>query len=334
MPKLIIKVVFLFRDKSVVNLVFLVLLFLGIHWAIFLLPPLPTTDPANGFLGTGIHRVTQAWTGAILTPLFLLAVVLQAVRLNVVFNEWKLFVGAGYTVSLAYVLLSGTLMVFFYHSPALWYNFGLLWQLERLVKLYNDPKPKTLLFNLGWVSGLLFLAYHPALVFLPVLFLALGILRPFRLQEWLMLLLGLFLPVYFLFSWYFLTDQWTAINGLLPQFDLGLPAQWLSPAQWVAVGLMGLSFLVGFVYWQQFNGRATIQIRKTWGVLFLTTWVAFLAPFLFAQHGLETAWLALLPLSVFVSNVFSFPRRLWLPNLFFWLFVALAIWQNWLWLKK
>ena len=52
-----------------------------------------------------------------------------------------------------------------------------------MVKLYNAPNPKTLLYNISLITGSTVLLYFPAVPFVIVAFFALGTLRPLELMN-------------------------------------------------------------------------------------------------------------------------------------------------------
>jgi hypothetical protein len=73
-----------------------------------------------------------------------------------------------------------------------------------------------------------------------------------------------------------------------------------------------------------------IQIRKNWGVMMVMLLILLPIPFIFMYAGIESAFMCLLPIAAFASNAFSYPRRLILPNILFWLAVAVLVYNNWI----
>ena len=77
-----------------------------------------------------------------------------------------------------------------------------------------------------------------------------------------------------------------------------------------------------------------IQIRKNWGVMAVMLFILLPIPFIFLNAGLESALMALVPLGAFAGNVFSYPRKLLLPNILFWLAILVIVYNNWAFLKN
>jgi hypothetical protein len=141
--------------------------------------------------------------------------------------------------------------------------------------------------------------------------------------------MGVALPFYFLASWLYLNNALGKLNDYLPQLAFALPVKQLNSA--ALVGLIALAFalLVGFFYWQQFNSRLVIQMRKNWAALLVMCFILTAAPFVFYNAGLNAAILCLVPFAAFVSAAFSYPKRLLFPNLLFFILVGVIVYNNW-----
>ena len=325
--------VFLFRDKSIINLFYLVVLSVAVHLHLLSGAPLVVTHDADGLFSVFLKRYIS---GLPATPLFLLyqaVLLVQAIRLNMLLNDMRMFHVNTYTTSMALVVLSGILPQWCVISPALLANFLLIWIFIKLSRLYNHTSPKTLLFNTGLVVGITMLCYHPTAVLIPVVLFALAVVRPFRLSEWVILLMGTVLPYYFLAAWLFLNNHLSTFRYFLPNFQLSLPATvWTVPLI-IQLSFLAITFLAGMYYWQLSSNRMVIQIRKNWGVMMVMLLFLLPACFLFRDAGLEAAVMFLIPMAAFTGNSFSYPRSLLVPNLIFWLAAGILVYNNW-WLIK
>ena len=232
------------------------------------------------------------------------------------------------------VLLSGLFPVWCSVSPALLAGHLLIWLFARLARLFNHATPKTLLFNTGIVLGIAIICYHPFFILVVVVLFALAIVRPFNLNEWLVLLMGVMIPYYFVLAGGYLFENLLFFFALLPNFSWGLPIKMLDWYTGVSLGLVAIALLFGLIYWQRFNGRLLMQIRKYWSVLLVMLLLLLALPFLVSKEGMSSAWLLMIPVSAFFSAAFSVPRRLIMPNLLFWLFVAQLVLHNWYFIKK
>lgn len=321
--------VFLFRDKSIINIVFLVLLGLLVHLHGF---SVPITIVANNQDGWFAYLLNHYAKGTIQSAGFLVymtIILLQSIRLNFLLAEQKMFPNSGYTVAMSYLLLTGLLPQWAVVTPALLANFLLIWIYIKITRLYNHPAPKTLLFNIGLLVSLTILCYHPTAILIIVVLFALGIMRPFKLQEWFTLLMGIALPFYFLASWLYLNDQLQTIGQFFPKMGLAIPVKQLNNYEIAGLSTLAFVLLAGFFYWQQFNSRLVIQMRKNWSALLLMCFILTGGPFLFDQAGLDAAILCLVPFAAFISASFSHPKRLLFPNFLFFLLIGVIMYNNW-----
>lgn len=326
--------VFLFRDKSIINIFYLIILSIVVHLHFFVNAPLVIYSSNDGVLSVLLHNYISDQPQTVLFLFYHMTVLIQAIRLNMVLNDLRMFQQNNYTTAMAYVLLTGILTQWCSISSALVANFLLIWIFIKLSRLYNHPSPKTLLFNTGLIVGLSVVCYHPTAILILVVLFALAVVRPFSLAEWLVLLMGVLVPYYFLFSWLFINDQTKTFSSFLPSLQLNLPvAQWTAPLI-AGLSILALVLLTGLYYWQLSNKRMVIQIRKNWGVMAVMLFILLPIPFIFLHAGLQSALMALVPLGAFAGNVFSYPRKLILPNILFWLAIFVIAYNNWLFLKN
>lgn len=326
--------VFLFRNKSIINIFFLVILSIGIHLHFFWHAPQVVYHTNDGVFSFLLRNYVAGQSQTLLFIIYHMLVLIQAIRLNMVLNDLRMFQQNNFITAMVYVLLSGILIQWGSISPALMANFMLIWLFIKLSRLYNHPSPKTLLFNIGLIIGLSVVCYHPTAILILMVLFALAVVRPFSLAEWLVLLMGALVPYYFLFSWLFITDQTLLFSSFLPSLQWNLPvAQW--DIQLVAgLSLLAILLLTGLYYWQSSVNRMIIQIRKNWGIMMVMLIILLPIPFIFLKAGIESGILSLVSLGAFASNAFSNPKKLLLPNILFWLVIGIIIFNNWWFLKN
>jgi hypothetical protein len=322
-------VVFLFRDKSIINIVFLVLLGLLVHMHGFTTPITVVANNQDGWFAYLLNQYLKEGIHIAGFFIYISVVLLQSIRLNFLLAEQKMFPNSGYTVAMSYLLLTGLLPQWTAISPALMANFLLIWIYIKLTRLYNHPAPKTLLFNIGLLVSITILCYHPTAILIMVVMFALGIMRPFKLQEWFTLLMGIALPYYFLASWLYLNDELAIIGQFLPNMEMAVPVKQLTKLEFVALSTLAFVLLVGFFSWQQFNSRLVIQMRKNWSSLLVMCFILTAVPFIFENAGLNAGILCLVPFTAFVSASFSNPKRLLFPNFLFFLLIGVIMYNNW-----
>ncbi len=321
--------VFLFRDKSVINILFLIILSLLVHIHFFFVAPVLLSSANDGLFSIFLLHYFSNIDATFLFILYVAAILVQAIRLNMLMIELKMFPKSGYCVAMAYILLSGFFANWMTITTALFANFLVIWLFIKITRLFNQSNPKNLIFNIGLIVGSTILCYHPTAILIMVVMFALGIMRPFKLQEWFVLFMGILLPYYFLGSWLFLNDELPQISTYLPHWGLVNLAVKIDVVFMVAISVLVLAFIVGFICWQQFNSRLVIQIRKNWSAMILMCLILFAVPFVVQDAGLIAAFMCIVPLSVIISNAFSYPQKLFLPNLLFWVMIGVVMYNNW-----
>lgn len=309
---------------------------IGVHFHFLMEAPLVDTNSGtnDGLLSIILDRYILSLPATIRFLLFHALITVQAIRLNMAMNELRMYPSTTFVPAMTYVLLTATISQWCAISPALVTNSLVIWIFIKLSRLYNHPSPKTLLFNTGLIAGLSVICYHPMAILIGVVLFALAVVRPFRLAEWLVLLIGIVLPYYFVLSVLYLTDRLPAIGSMLPDFYLGLPAGSYDKILLWGMSYLALILLFGLFFWQVSIGRMVIQIRKNWGVMMVFLLTLLPVPFIFQLGGLESGLLALIPVSAFAANAFANPRNLGLPNLLFMLALAVIAINNWYLLKN
>jgi len=323
-------VVSFLKERSVPAVFWAILICLALHVFFWVTPPAVVAAPGDGLLYYLLQPLSKL-PGIALIVLYFTIVIVQALRINNMLNSNRMFQKATFTAALAYILLTALWPPCNHISPALLVNSLVIWLLFRIVKLYSVKQSKALLYNIGLISGCTVLLYYPALGIVPFVFIALGITRAFRLNEWLVLLLGLITPFYFWGCYLFLTDQLASVKTLTTLFYLHGINGAIKPMA-IAFSGAGLLLLVGIIQWQS-HRILLIQVRKTWAILLLM--LILLVPSVFV---FKTAWpfallLGCVPASALAANAFFYPKGILSP-LLFWLIAAVIVYVNWLALQK
>jgi magnesium-transporting ATPase (P-type) len=199
----------------------------------------------------------------------------------------------------------------------------LIWVWARMSSLHNDNSPKTSLFNIGIAIGLSTFFYFPSLAFAALIIFGLAIIRPFKLSEWVIALMGIITPYYFLLAWVFLTDKWKQYK--FPGFAVTSPKFNQNNWAYIAIIIVLLTSIAGFFYVQQNFRRQLIQARKSWNLIFLYLLVAIFIPFINATHTFEYWILSAVPLSALLGAAFLYPNKKTVPLVLHWVMVAFVI---------
>ena len=320
--------VLFFRDRSAASVFWVIILSIALHAHFFVHSPKVVTTNADGLLFY-ILQPLNALPGIAIVILYQAVLIIAALRLNYVLNDLRMFNKSAFTTAMSYILVSSLFAQWNNLLPALIIHIILIWLFAKVARLYNNPHPKTLVYNIGLIAGCSLLLM-PALFTLPIFCLiALAILRPPRPDEWIILLLGIFTPFYFLCTALFLNDNLALLFNFFPftRFHFLVVEDKLPFI--INFIMIGVFILVGFTIWQQNTGRMLIQSRRNWGVMIML--LLTMIPVLFVYKGdwIYIALLFTMPIAALASNLFLYPRRTFLPLFFFWLTIAAVVYNNW-----
>jgi hypothetical protein len=323
-------VIGIFKQKNPGNALVLLVYGLVIKFPFFLHPEKYAIHEGDNYIFNIIIKFLAPVTNSAPVLFSILAFLLlftQATLLNRIANSLKLLPRSNFLVGMSYMLITSLIHEWNLFSAPLLVNSLLIWVWYRMTSLYNHNSPKTAIFNISMLVGILPLIYSPAVVFLVLLMFALVLTRPFRITEWLVALLGFTTPYYFLFVVLYLTNQWNW-NKIIPVISFHLPR--LSSSLWVTGGIifMVLPFLIGSYYVQNNLGKMLIQVRKSWSLLLMLLIVAVLI--ILVNPGTNYLhWLpVVVPLAAFHAAAYYYPDGKWFPVLMHWIIFAFVILLN------
>ena len=238
-------------------------------------------------------------------------------------NEQRLMQKPNYLTGMSYLLVTSLFIEWNALSSPLIINTLLVWVWAKMSGLYNSNNPKTALFNIGIAIGICTFFYFPSLAFAALIIFGLALTRPFKLAEWLVALVGIITPYYFLLAWVFLTDRWQGYK--FPGFAVTTPQFDQTRWAYAAIGIVLFTSVIGLFFIQQNLRRQLIQARKSWNLVFLYLIVAVFVPYVNATHSFEYWILCAVPLSAILGAAFLYPSKKWFPQVLHWLMVIFVV---------
>lgn len=304
----------IFKTNNPFNtlLLFIYGLLLKLPW--FIHPVVPAVQKTDGFLFKELlekleHAGSQFPLVYPAITYFLLFT--QAVTFNKLINDQKMMQRPNYLPAMSYLLITSMFSELNILTAPLVINTLLIWVWAKMSTLYTSQNPKSILFNIGMMIGLSTFFYFPSLAFVLLIVFALIVSRPFILAEWIISLLGILTPYYFLFSYLFLTDKLYGYK--VPQFEVSYPKFHQNYWELAGICLVAIGFLLGGYFIQANFRKQLVQVRKRWSLVLLYLAVALFVPFINATHTFEYWILTAIPLSAFVGCAFLYPVKRWLP---------------------
>lgn len=248
------------------------------------------------------------FTGPIALSLGLVCVLVQALLFNKVINNHNLLGKASFMPALLFVVCSSFADAVDLFSPVLLCNFLIIWMFNQFFSIHRQQEIRSLIFNMGFVVALGTIIYPPFAAMFPLLWIGLMVSRPFNIREWLITLLGFFIPFFFLAVYYYWNDSLAQFRALwLPQITLSpfrLLNYWVLLI-WLIAGILGLIQL------RQNFFRSVVHIRKSYQLL-----LVFFLVVVFSSHpklGVQANHylLAAAPVSVLLAYYFMYATKRW-----------------------
>lgn len=321
----------LFKQKAPANVVVLFLFGLLIKLPLFLYPRVIVLPATDGRLYTAfIETINGTGSGAViasLLALFLLYV--QALMVNFMINEYRLTMRPTFLPAMAYMLITSLLPEWTYMSAVLLSNTLVILMFIILFGLYNVGVGNGKIYNIGLLAGLASYIFFPSVFFSLSIIMGLMILRPFRMNEVFLLLMGALTPYYFYAVYLFLNDRFT-VQTFIQALYVQLPG--MPRSLWVVAStvLLCIPFFLGGYYVQLQLRKMLIQARKNWSILLVYLLLAFLIPFINSSLSFHTWLLAAAPFACFHACAYLYTPRKWLPSLLFTCTLALILLQQYI----
>ena len=314
----------LFKQKSPGNVVILLIFGLLLKLPLFLFPKNSTAAPSDGPLYQwfiGALPSSNALVSSLIAFGFLYV---QALLITYLANEYRMMVRQNYLPAMAYLLLTSLLPEWSYLSAPLVAATFIIWVFIKLFGLYNMPNARPQVYNIGLLLGIISYIYFPSACFVVCILLGLMILKPFRLNEIVLFLLGCLTPYYFYAIYLYLTDK-LSVQTFFPHVSLRIPL--VKSSLWLAAStlLLTIPFLLGGFYVQTHLRKMLIQVRKNWSILLLYLLLAFFVPFLNGDHTIHAWVLIAAPFALFHACTYFYPVRRAVPLLLFFVTVGYVL---------
>jgi hypothetical protein len=243
---------------------------------------------------------------------------------NRICNDQKMMAKTNYLAGMAYMLITTLFIEWNHFSAPLLINSLLIWIFYRVSILYNSNKPGAAIFNVGLIMGIVTLMYQPAIVFSIFLLMSLFIMRPLRVREWLIGILGITTPYYFMAIVLYLSGQWEW-KKLQPNISFNLPVMPSSITVTISIILLILPFIIGGFFVQNNLTKMLIQVRKSWSLLLVFLIVSMLIIMANGGNNYVNWLLCAVPLTAFHAAAYFYPRGRVFPLVLHWIIFGWAV---------
>jgi hypothetical protein len=193
-------VIGIFKHKNPANIFLLLVFGVLIKLPLFLHPNLIESRNSDSLLYKAILDFLKPGGKsfpALYACLSVGLIFLQAIVLTRFMNTQRMMNRSTYFPGMAYMLITSLIPEWNYFSAPLIVNTILVFVLSGLFKIYNQQNAKGAIFNIGLALGISSFIFFPSVTFIAWILLALMVMRPFQINEWLLCLLGATTPFYF-----------------------------------------------------------------------------------------------------------------------------------------
>lgn len=247
----------------------------------------------------------------------------QALYLNFILLKHEVLPKNTWIFAPIYVLLMCLIPQFLTFNPLLVSVSLIVWAFDKILKTYKSNNALALTFDIGLLIGLASLIYFPTILMCLLFAVGVLLLKPFAWRDWLVFALGLLLPFYFLFTYYFITDQWDLIAFQSNHFQQTLNWQQLIPKDFgITVGLIFTLLLLSLLSLISNFNKSVIKVRNTRQVTLSTGIIAVLMLLVSKQYTPYQFTVLCMPLAFLFTFYFINTKRNWIGESFFWLLLA------------
>ncbi len=261
--------------------------------------------------------------------LALILVVFIGLLLNIIENRYKLSGELNLLPGASFILLASFIPETYFFSPALIALGFFLLAYHEILGCYKQFQPATQIFNIGFFISIAFLFYSSFWLFIPFALVALGIVRNFKFQEVMMLIVGFITPLLLVGIFCFWND---CLEDFISIQFTGAVAwmSWVTTRNWVQ--LAPLAFFGGFmlfilIKFPSFQLKKGIQERKGIDVLYWSMLFGGIAAIFQPNLNLEHLLLILPCLAYALSFILLRLSSARAEAFHFVLFIMVILWQ-------
>jgi len=254
----------------------------------------------------------------------LLLVIGEAFLLNFIVNENEVLEKQNYLPALFYIVFMSNNKAMLTLHPLLFGNLFVLLALHRLLSSYRKDKAFSESFDAGFLISISSLFYFPFIVFLPMLGVALILMRPFNWREWVISFFGAVIPYIFIITFYFWYDRldYLFYDKMFYQFIKETPATDMPETFYFMLGIGWLVILFSIVKIVQGVGIGSQRTKKS---IVLLVWFLFFSAFsILLAPQISTKYFSALaiPSAVFCANYFTHIKKGWWAEFLFLLLIT------------
>ncbi len=320
-----------FKSTQLANLVSIPVLIL-LFWFPVFFHSMPVKDGNTMPLWDVMYSVLiilPSWVNFIL----LIALVSgQAIYLNLILNKHAVLYKSSFIPALIFGLFVSISPSMMQLHPVYFVNLVIIYLLDRVFSVFKDEILISRLVDCGLFAGIASLIYFPAIVILPFLIMTTSLLRPFKIKEWLIIIIAFCVPFFLVNTYFFwthtLVEFWKSYFNhfneirLMPVINKTTPGIVLAIYVFVLLAISLFKLAINF--------RKNVIRTRNFQRIFIF-YLFFGVIWLLLSGGFDVIHLTFLavPASVFCAYLFLLAKRkIWLYEVALWSLIGLIIWNQ------
>lgn len=270
----------------------------------------------NRLLGGSTYP--QVITGFVLTAVQ----VALLVRLNV---KYILIENRSFLPAFIFIFFTACFFQMQRQHPALWSNLFVLIAIDRLFVTYRREKAFSEVFDVSLLISIGSLFYFNTIYFIFFFWIAFMAIKPFRVAEWVISLMGLVAPYFIAGAYYYLAGKLPVLldllkNNLFADYDKLL---YLGNSYYLFFLFLLFVFIISFFYFLQGTSIRKVVVRRYYTIFILLVCTCAGAFFLLRSASSELLIFSGLPISFLFAFFLTIIRKKWIKELFVLSFILL-----------
>lgn len=235
--------------------------------------------------------------------------------------------------SLMLIIMIGAWNGFHFFSPIYFSLILLLMSVSRILKIYHQKNVIRELFDASFLIGLAALFYYPIVLFVISIWGFLTISRSFNLREFVIPLIGLLLPFYFLWVAFYYFEIQPDFFNLISTTEAKSMLFQVGLTQRLYLVITAILLVFSLIYLLRVLERSKVQVQhaRKFLLLFFLNGVIVYWISLFFYPIIERALFIVLPLAMILPFFFIESKPL-VKNLSFYFWLLAALLFDYLWM--
>lgn len=246
------------------------------------------------------------------------------VRLNV---KYILIENRSFLPAFFFIFITGSFLQLQRIHPAMMANIFIFLAIDRLLGTYRKEKAFSEVFDSFFLISLSSLFYFNSFYFIIFFWIAFIIIKPFKISEWFVSILGIVTPFFFITSYYYLTDNLSAWFDLIKNNVLSINNKMLYLNYYYYVYFIFLLLLIftAILFFIQGINIKKVVIRRYYSIFLLYILFCLAGFFLLRSSSMELLIIISMPVALFISYYLISLKRKWIKEVWIVCFIALLL---------